>query len=124
MEKPGALEKLYRANQQRPWVFVEPGGNFGDLLIYQGAYELANRCRLDYQVIDYEAFLNTEISPETAVYLQGGGGYNPYNSGKVFRLLEHALSVEHPCVVQGPCTVDQDGAVLQRLAAIVRLPPV
>ena len=48
----GKLEELFKLNQGKKWVFIAPGGNQGDSMIYQGAYKLADKCGIHYRKIN------------------------------------------------------------------------
>lgn len=43
----GALASLFLELKERPFVFVQPGGNAGDYLIYKGAEKVGKMCGLD-----------------------------------------------------------------------------
>jgi exopolysaccharide biosynthesis predicted pyruvyltransferase EpsI len=96
---------LYRS---RNFIFVEPGGNFGDFIIYKGAYKLAEMAGLDFEKIGFDKFMKTYYPPETIVYIHGGGGINNFWSGKPISALKKALSSHKGIVILGPQTFQID----------------
>lgn len=57
------------------------------------------------ETYDFETFPTT---PEHCIYLQGGGGYNSWCSGRAFSNLEQAVKRDVCLVLQGPVSVDGD----------------
>lgn len=100
------LADLFAANRARRWYFVNPGGNWGDHLIYAGAESLARSLGLRWTNLDYRNICDAPPPPGTAIYLHGGGGLNPWCSGRAFATLGRALSVPDALVIQGPQTCD------------------
>lgn len=100
------LSGLFEEHRDRMWYFVQPGGNWGDYLIYAGAEALARRLRLKWTTLDYRNFDPTDIPAGAAIYLHGSGGFNPWGSRRAFSNLERALSVTGALVVQGPQTAE------------------
>ena len=81
------LKDIFEEYKYRRFLFVEPGGNHGDYLIYAGAKKLANEVGIEYLSFpfDYQTssalFLNSIIaniptSQFDIIYLHGGGGFN------------------------------------------------
>ena len=103
-EKPLA-ESLSRF-RERAFLFVEPGGNWGDGLIYLGAQTLARRLGLRWRRLTYAEFIAQEPSDSAAVYVHGGGGFNYLCSGKAPTAFLHAVSHYPGPVILGPTTVD------------------
>jgi hypothetical protein len=103
---PATLAQLFEANRDRRWVFVRPGGNWGDHLIYAGAEQLARRCGLAWVSHDFTSFSNAETTDSDAIFLHGGGGYNSWGSGRPFDLLRNATARDVALVVQGPQTIE------------------
>jgi len=81
------LKDVFTQFKDRQFIFVEPGGNFGDDLIYVGAKKLANELDIKYNSF----FFDGEISPKSfwnavnlevylaqsdIIYVHGGGGFN------------------------------------------------
>ncbi len=98
------LEQVLTANRDRNWFFVSPGGNWGDDLIYAGADALAGKLDLRPRNFDFRSFDATHVPSGAAIYLHGGGGFNPWSSGRAFNILRQALAVEGAVVIQGPHT--------------------
>jgi exopolysaccharide biosynthesis predicted pyruvyltransferase EpsI len=114
LPKESALEMLFRAYADRRWLFVRPGGNWGDRLIYAGAEHLARECGVRWTDCDDQSFERTVREPGDCVYLHGGGGYNSWGSGRPFRLLAHAVAGPTALVIQGPQTVESTSGQLGR----------
>ena len=98
------LETVFRRYAERPFLLVRPGGNWGDELIYWGARSLANKLSIAWQEIDCETLLEQPTEASSVVYIHGGGGFNPYSSGRVAKALFHALKHHRGVVIQGPQT--------------------
>ena len=103
---PPPLEELFRQHKHREWHFVQPGGNWGDQLIYAGAEALAKRLGLTWKNHDFRDFDPSRLQPGAAIYLHGSGGFNPWGSKRAFTNLKNALTVSDAIVVQGPQTSD------------------
>jgi hypothetical protein len=112
-EPDATLAGLFEAHRGHPWLFVRPGGNFGDHLIYAGAERLASALKLRWATCDARNFDTGAITPEHCIYLHGGGGYNTWGSGRPFRNLAHAVSRASPLVVQGPQTLESASAAIK-----------
>lgn len=104
LEKLKNLEQIY---------FVEPGGNWGDRLIYMGAQKLADSLNLQYQTLTFEEFITLNVPKHSGIYLHGSGGFNKWASGKPFDLLEKALSIQDAYVIQGPQSCEEDKQFLR-----------
>lgn len=105
-----ATFKKFNAYQ---FIFVEPGGNFGDDLIYWGAEFLAQQLGISFRTQSIKEFLQYRVAHDEVVYIHGGGGYNRWCSGAVIRILEHALCSKAVAVIQGPCTLEEDDDYLR-----------
>ena len=100
-----ALGALYDSFTQRTgarFIFIEPGGNFGDRLIYLGAKKLARMAGLSFWTISHDYFMRTKFYPDDILYIHGGGGFNPWWSGRPIRALHRALATHKGCVIVGP----------------------
>lgn len=110
------LEAIFRQHADRPFVLVKPGGNWGDDLIYWGARALADRLSIKWQEIEVGDFPACSIDPTAVVYIHGGGGFNPFSSGRVAKALRHAVGHHAGIVIQGPQTFatepDQLGSMM------------
>jgi hypothetical protein len=96
----------------REMLFVEPGGNWGDQLIYRGAEALARRLHVEFTRLTYEAFL-ARPADAVPVYVHGGGGFNTFTSGKAPSAFLFALRHYRGTVVLGPTTVDATDGFLE-----------
>ena len=107
------LRTVLSAYARRPFLFVRPGGNWGDHLIYLGAEQLAKESGLQWRTLTYEQFLVEPLSSSHVIYLQGGGGFTTFASGKAPRCLKRALNVPGAVVIQGPCTLANPDALVE-----------
>lgn len=113
------LEDIFRLHQQKEWYFVRPGGNWGDHLIYAGAEALARRIGINWKDIDYRDFDPGALGNGTAIYLHGGGGFNPWGSKRALTNLSKALSSAVDLVVQGPQTAETQSEELAALFSAI-----
>lgn len=100
-----SLRELFGSLADHRFLFVRPGGNWGDHFIYLGAEHLASQLRLKWRTIEYNTFTTASAEPGEVIYLQGGGGFTPLASGNASRCLRMALHTPGVVVIQGPCTV-------------------
>lgn len=81
------LRDVFEQFRDRRFIFVEPGGNHGDYLIYAGAKKLANEVGVEYRsfFFGYQTspalFLDRiiaeiDMSQSDIIYLHGSGGFN------------------------------------------------
>lgn len=105
---------LFGMLSKRPFVFVRPGGNAGDHLIWYGAEILARRVGVSFQTLTHKEYMETTVSPEAVIYLHGSGGFNPWWSGTPMIELEKAVAAHPGIVIQGPITCHLDEAFLQK----------
>lgn len=98
------LKAIFRRYADRPFLLVRPGGNWGDSLIYWGARVLADRLSIRWREIAIDDLPSCEIEKSTIVYIHGGGGFNPFSSGRVVKALRHVVSHHAGVVIQGPQT--------------------
>lgn len=75
----GQLEQIFKLNKEKQWVFIAPGGNQGDSMIYQGAYKLADRVGLKYRKLTLGRKADApRIDAREVIYIHGGGGWNTW----------------------------------------------
>ena len=98
------LRAVLTAFRERPFVFVRAGWNWGDVLIYVGAEQLAAEVGLQFRTLEFDQFMN-EPATDEVIYLHGGGGFIATSSGKASRALQKAVSTPGATVIQGPCTL-------------------
>lgn len=107
--------RLFKEYKLREFIFVEPGGNFGDLLIYKGAEKLARLAGLSYTSVGHDEFMNSSYPKESVVYIHGSGGFVPFWSGNPIKELRKAISEHYEVVVLGPSTFSNDKAFLEKV---------
>jgi exopolysaccharide biosynthesis predicted pyruvyltransferase EpsI len=103
-EKP--LKETLARFLDREALFVEPGGNWGDSLIYLGAESLARRIGLRFKRLTYDEFIVAPPDHERTVYVHGGGGFNFHCSGNAPSAFLFAIGRYRGPVILGPTTVD------------------
>jgi len=86
------LFNLFCSLKDKYFLFVEPGGNCGDYLIYKGAEKIANLCGLQFKSVSIQEFLHCSYPIESVVYIHGSGGFVPWWSGTPILALKKALS--------------------------------
>lgn len=106
------LFDLFRSLAAQPFLFVQPGGNAGDHLIYRGAEKLAALAGVRFRSVSAEKLTPAELEPGLVVYVHGGGGFVPWWSGRSVRALDTALREHEGIVVLGPTTFHLDAAYL------------
>ena len=107
------LFRLFEEYRSTPFLFVESGGNFGDELIWLGAYKLARLAGVDVRRVTYDEFIGSSIPPGTGVYVHGGGGINPWCSGRAITTFQKALATDGPIAILGPQSVHPDHVFLR-----------
>ena len=94
---------LYR-NRENSFLFVRPGGNWGDFLIYFGMESLAKKLNLNFKTVSKDEFLSMAPKKDNVIYIHGGGAFNPWSSNAGFSCLNHAVNSSSGLVIYGPCS--------------------
>jgi len=104
------LFDLFRQLSSHVFLFIEPGGNSGDSLIYKGAYKLAAQANLQYEVAKHEEIIHQidGVSRDHIIYVHGGGGFVPWWSGKPITAIRKIVSTFNGIVIFGPTTFSED----------------
>ena len=103
-EKP--LKDSLAECADREFLFVKPGGNYGDDLIYKGLEKLARVLNLRGQTVTAQEFVAAPAPGDKVIYIHGCGGLNPWGRGTVMRIFEHAIQREGGTVILGPQTIE------------------
>lgn len=111
------LETIFQRYRDRNFIFVEPGGNWGDHLIYRGAERLARQTRINFVSLTFTQFMQEHPEPNVAIYLHGGGGFNTIYKGDDLDALTHALRHYSGPIIQGPQTTEDSVQYLRLLAS-------
>jgi exopolysaccharide biosynthesis predicted pyruvyltransferase EpsI len=101
------LKDIFRHYSDQEFVFVKPGGNFGDELIYFGAESLAKELGLKYTTYAISDFKNVSELENKVIYIHGGGAFNEWCSEGGWSALENACRFSGP-VIYGPCSVGEN----------------
>ncbi len=111
-----SLLKTFEEYSDRPWMFIAPGGNQGDQMIYLGSYKLAARAGLKYRSVVYYSGENVHIyDKDIVLYLQGGGGFNPWWNWTHWLLRKLREANPENRIIVGPTTVATDRKFLSRV---------
>lgn len=102
------LPELFSQYKNKKFIFIQPGGNWGDHLIYFGAEYLAEQLGLDFISKTKEEFLALDDITDQVIYIHGGGAFNSWCSDSGFRLLTAALKKESNIVIYGPASCGDD----------------
>ncbi len=97
-----------------PFIVVEPGGNYGDYLIYQGTYKLFKLAGISYKKVNFEEFMRLEIKPNEIIYINGGGGLNDWWGEWAVNTFIKAVRSKSFAVIVGPSSVVNDPDYLNR----------
>lgn len=119
MDNASPLERVLSESKVSTFLFVQPGGNHGDFLIYLGMECLAKRLDLNFRTITAQEFLSNDSYSEDIIYLHGGGGYNNWCSGSALKILEHALRVGEQKVIQGPCSISDAQYIQEKMLPVL-----
>jgi len=109
------LFALFQKYSDKKFVFIEPGGNWGDYLIYKGAYKLAQLVKLDYSILTYSEYQNTYSISADIVYIHGGGGFVPWWTGKPANILNKLSANFHGTLILGPTTYFNDDDYIKKI---------
>jgi len=110
-------EALGRLKKQK-FVFVAPGGNQGDFMIYAGANKLADEIGLRYRSILCSRKSQPPKIFDEVIYIHGGGGFCRWWrwTPKLLQMLRKTNPENH--IIIGPTTVDTDRDHLDRTLKI------
>lgn len=102
-----SLKEIFEEHSDRSFFFIAPDGNQGDHMIYLGADKLADRAHLRRKSVLYPPKSSVHIFPkETILYLQGGGGFNPWWNWTHWLLRKLREANPENRIIVGPTTVD------------------
>jgi len=110
------LREVFEEFSNRKFIFVAPGGNQGDFLIYQGAFKLADELGLNYKHVLAPLNWKAETYGKSKViYLHGGGGFTSWWDWTpwLLRMLRDANPKKH--IIIGPTTVDTNRRYLDHI---------
>jgi len=100
------IEQLFKNGVDKKWVFISPGGNQGDSMIYVGAYKIADKTRLDYTKVKLGRNAKPpKIDIDTIIYIHGGGGWCTWWNWTPRLVYDLAETFPKNRIVVGPSTV-------------------
>lgn len=123
MDSKSSLQDFLEAHRGARLVLVSPGGNWGDYLIWAGAEALARAVGYTCHSLSFAEFMHAGAPSDAVLYLHGGGGYNPYASGRALEALLRAVTTHPGVVVQGPQTIDGSATYLEHLRQALQIRP-
>ncbi len=105
--------------KDKQFIFVEPGGNNGDSLIYKGALNLAKKAGIKFQSFRHKEFMILDIPDDSIVYMHGGGYWVPDWIELHIAKLLRAVNSSAKMVILGPQTVSPDTNFLKNTLALI-----
>lgn len=102
------LLEVFRKYSSGKFIFVKPGGNFGDRLIWKGAEKLAEQMGLNFVSYTHDEFMRIKIKADDIVYVHGGGGFHPFWRGTPILELRKAIQEHTGPTILGPQTFLDD----------------
>jgi len=109
------LSALFSRHKDKKFILVEPGGNWGDYLIYMGAQQLCDNLDIRWVKKTKAEFLSYQSCVDEVLYINGGGMFNTWCSNSGFACLQHAVTTHKGVVIVGPSTSSDEEAELERL---------
>jgi exopolysaccharide biosynthesis predicted pyruvyltransferase EpsI len=107
------LFETFQRYSDRKFSFIESGGNFGDHLIYKGAYKLARLADLKFDALTFNDFESRVFLPNEVIYIHGGGGFVPWWSGKPMKMLKKLSQEFLGTLIVGPTTFSDDAEYMR-----------
>ena len=106
------LRDIFEKHRERKFNFIEPGGNWGDHLIYVGARKLADDLRIDYRTCSYK----DRFGPSDIVYVHGNADFNDFGYGGAPTILKWVRR-KYPShlLIVGPSTSILDTDYVKRI---------
>ncbi len=106
------LYELFKSFGCEKFLFVEPGGNCGDYLIYKGAKKLADFAGISYKSVSHDQYMAGNYHAPSVVYIHGSGGFVPWWSGTPAIELKKALLEHNGSIILGPSSFATDSDYL------------
>ena len=114
MKSVNNLIYLFKNHKDKEFLFVQPGGNWGDHLIYFGAEFLAQSLGISFKSYTKAQFLALSDVTDNVIYIHGGGAFNEWCSDSGFALLSRALKLKNNVVIYGPASCGDNIKFLQQ----------
>jgi len=102
------LFDIFQRFSDREFIFAEPGGNYGDYLIYKGAYKLAKSANLKFTALKFSEFHKRTYSDETIIYIHGSGGFVPWWFDSGIEVIKKISQEFKGFLILGPTTFSDD----------------
>lgn len=109
-----SLKSIFEKYKSKKFIFVQPGGNYGDHLIYRGAEKLARNMGVEFESMKHEGFLNKRVKDKRVIYVHGSGGLNPWWSKNPIKEIKKISKSHSGILVCGPSTVVSDRNFIRR----------
>jgi len=120
------LRDVFEQFSDRLFIFVEPGGNHGDYLIYAGAKKLANEVGIEYNSFFFDGEIsptsfwnavNAEMDPDQSdvIYFHGSGGFSSMYDWcpRLLKILRTMFPKN--LIIVGPTSVTLEPAYLRKM---------
>jgi exopolysaccharide biosynthesis predicted pyruvyltransferase EpsI len=112
--KSSKVFALFKEYSNKNIIFIQPKGNWGDVLIFKGAEKLADLANVQYKSISCEEFKDTSFTEDHILYIFGNGGFNDIWDGEHINAFSKAVSTHPGVVILGPTTFFDDSDFLQK----------
>jgi len=109
------LLEVFRQYSNNNFIFVKPGGNYGDYLIWKGGEKLAEQANISYVSYTHADFMKRKIESNEIVYVHGGGGFLPFWSGTPILELTKAIQEHIGPTILGPQTFLDDENYIKKV---------
>jgi len=109
------LSTLLSGYADQAVTLVEPGGNYGDRLIYLGAERLVRASGIVPRRFRHAEFMRARLTAGEVVYIHGSGGGVPFWSGTPIMALRQAVAQRCGAVILGPTTFSADRAFVRSI---------
>jgi exopolysaccharide biosynthesis predicted pyruvyltransferase EpsI len=109
------LFRLLESYKHKKFIVIEPGGNFGDRLIYLGAEKMLKALNIDYMICSFHAFDERDFKDEKrVVYIHGGGPLECWGNIHL-RILLKCVQLGYEEIILGPQSCSSDVNYLKRI---------
>ena len=108
-----SLEELLSQFSEQEFILVQPGGNWGDYLIYFGAECLFKKLNITFKSYKKQEFLALDKLDGEFVYIHGGGVFNEWCSDAGFACLQHAINLSSEVIINGPTSCTKNRQFLE-----------
>ena len=110
------LFRLLESYKNKQFLVIEPGGNFGDTLIYKGGEKLLKSLNINFKTYSFNSFLlENPIQQETVIYIHGGGAINEWYGNRPLKLLSQCIKQGYEDIILGPFSCGSNTNYLRKI---------